>query len=652
VFTLTGNNTGNNTLAPTLTDGTGGATSLNKSGVGTWVVSGANTYTGNTTVNAGTLAFSNTGNGSTTSANSLGQSSNVAANLVLGNASTLKYTGTGGSTDRLFTVNGATAALDASGSGAINYTNTGALAYGTANQTRNLGLTGNNTGSNTLAALIADNGSGATSVTKSGTGTWMLANNNTYTGATIINGGVLNAASLANGGSASAIGQSSNTASNLIMNGGTLQYTGSASASTDRLFTIGSGGATLDASGTGSGSLTFSNVGSLAFANNTAPASLTLTGTGNGTLDAGLSDSGSGVNLTSLVKNGSGTWLLNNVYSYTGGTTVNNGTLQIAQTNALATASNLTVNGGSFDVQANSQIFDTVNQTGGSLDGAGGALYVNNYNAQAGSVTTNILVNNNLNKNGTGITTIAAASTVYVTGVANVNAGTLIVNGALTSSSVVVSAGATLGGSGVVGDITGAGVVAPGNSPGIMTSSSVTLGAGGESFKFELTQATPNWGNQTVSGNDVLHLTGATPINGTADSSNIFDIYLGVATLTANQTFTGGIFTEGASDPSSFLTNAAYIYFVLGDGSGTHSYNGVNYYTLAEYNTKYSTGLGITAGTVAVGGAGFASGAVDGYSQEFTVVPEPGTWSLLLLGSAFLYLLKRRAPRKQDVNAG
>ena len=64
---------------------------------------------------------------------------------------------------------------------------------------------------------------------------------NSYTGATTVTGGALNVSALANGGSASDIGASANTASNLTIDGATLDYTGSG-ASSDHLFTIGSGG--------------------------------------------------------------------------------------------------------------------------------------------------------------------------------------------------------------------------------------------------------------------------------------------------------------------------------------------------------------------------------------------------------------------------
>lgn len=62
VLTLTGSNTGPNTLAGSLSDsGLGSTLGLNKTGVGTWVLTGANTNSGNTTITAGSLYVNSTG---------------------------------------------------------------------------------------------------------------------------------------------------------------------------------------------------------------------------------------------------------------------------------------------------------------------------------------------------------------------------------------------------------------------------------------------------------------------------------------------------------------------------------------------------------------------------------------------------------------
>jgi len=123
---------------------------------------------------------------------------------------------------------------------------------------------------------------------------------NTYTGVTQILGnypnigglttvtpyvdGVLSVSSVNNGGLTSPTGIASNAASNLVINGGDFVFAG-ASDTTDRLFSIGSGSATLTSSGTGP--ITFSNTG--AIANINAANQVASTSSINGTTITGLS---------------------------------------------------------------------------------------------------------------------------------------------------------------------------------------------------------------------------------------------------------------------------------------------------------------------------------------------------------------------------
>jgi autotransporter-associated beta strand protein len=70
----------------------------------------------------------------------------------------------------------------------------------------------------------------------------------------------LTVSNLVNGGQASSIGDSSSAGTNLVVQGATLKYAGAAT-STDRLFTVGTRGGTIDASG--SGALNFSSTAPL-----------------------------------------------------------------------------------------------------------------------------------------------------------------------------------------------------------------------------------------------------------------------------------------------------------------------------------------------------------------------------------------------------
>ena len=61
ILTLGGSNTGANTFAGTIPDGTGAAISLAKADAGKWILSGVNTYTGATAVSGGTLEIGGAG---------------------------------------------------------------------------------------------------------------------------------------------------------------------------------------------------------------------------------------------------------------------------------------------------------------------------------------------------------------------------------------------------------------------------------------------------------------------------------------------------------------------------------------------------------------------------------------------------------------
>lgn len=464
-------------------------------------------YTGSTTVQAGTLLVNCLDDGGETS--SIGAATADAANLVL-DGGTLQYVGTGGTTDRLFTLGPSlTSALDASGVGSVQFTNTGAIAFTTSGTAQRVTLTGTHQGDNSLAAQITDNGGGLTSVSKTGAGTWILENaNSTYTGVTTISGGVLGVEYLTDGLQASSIGASSSAAANLVIgNGATLRYTG-AGDTTDRLFTLSLGTSVIESSGTGA--IEFTNTGSAAYAGNgNRTLGLGGTNTDDNTMGGTIIDGPGGV--TTLAKNGSGTWLLTGTNTYTGRTTVNEGILQLG--NGGTTGS---IAGGEVEVDADGTLAfnrSDVLLLGNTIAGAGdvrqsgsGTTVLTAANTYTGgtSITAGtlqlgdggtggsilgdvandgILAFNRTNgyifdglvygaggvtQDGPGVTTLTASNSYA--GVTSVQAGTLLINGDQQAATGLtqVQNGAILGGRGTIGGdvvLTG-GTLNPGDATG------------------------------------------------------------------------------------------------------------------------------------------------------------------------------------------
>lgn len=340
-ITLTVNATINSVLA-----GSSGLNAVSAATSKTLTLNGLNTYTGTTTIGSGLTVAANTlANGGV--ASSLGAGSSAATDLVL--AGTLSYTGTGSSTDRLFTIANTAVVLAANGSGTVNFTNTGHLGITTGAATT-LTLNGTNTGANTLAIAIDNPSSGSTGVTKNGTGQWVLSGNSSYTGVTLISAGTLSATTLADGGVTSSIGASTNAADRLVVDGGAFRYIGTG-ASTDRLFTVAKNGGVIESSGTGA--VNFTNTGALGLGttNATTTRTLTLAGsnTGNNTLAASYADKGGTSSASALVKSGSGKWIITGAHTYTGGTQVADGTLVLGSATTLQSATGLlSITGGTL----------------------------------------------------------------------------------------------------------------------------------------------------------------------------------------------------------------------------------------------------------------------------------------------------------------
>jgi len=214
-------------------------------------------------------------------------------------------------------------------------------------------------------ALSGDLG-GSGNLRKSGVGTLSLTSvASTFTGAVTVAGGTLSVSKLANAGVNSSLGAGTGAFS---INGGTLAYSGSGD-STNRTVDMLAGG-TLAANG--SGAVTFT-AASVTQSGTASARTLTLSGssTADNTLASAVGDSGTGANLTSLVKSGTGTWVLSGANTYGGSTSVNAGTLVL--TGSVDSSSGVSVaDGARFRVNSSTSggILVSV-ASGGTVSGTG-----------------------------------------------------------------------------------------------------------------------------------------------------------------------------------------------------------------------------------------------------------------------------------------
>ena len=592
-----------------------------KNGAGTWNIGAQSAaYTGGFTLNAGTIIISGAnsiGTGTFTINGGVVQASTGktrTANIVLGG--NFENAGTGSDV----------------WSGTVN--------LGNATRTINNTTT---SGSRSYTGVIS--GAAGSGLTFSGAGagqTFIGNTGNTFTGPITITGSEV-----------------------IFNNNGALGATTSITLDGGRL-TIGS-----DASGTAITSATIATSRNI-YLGSTTGTSLSVSGlTGVTTYNGVIADKASSTG--SLAKQGAGTLVLGGINTYTGDTSINNGTLKLdAGNDRLPTGTVVSLgssgnNLGTFDLNGRNQVIaGLVSTTGTSVavtkntvtSATAATLEINVANGTTKSYGDGTTLNSgvisgsvSLTKSGSGTQVLGDANTY--TGTTTINGGTLAVNGSLLNSgSVVVNASGFLGGSGKVGAITGAGTVGPGNSPGILTATSVnpTLGT---DFKFEITSANPIYTTATASGNDLLHLTAASPFaGGTFTSGNIVSIYLNSAAITSsllagtNTTFSGGFFVDGTYALASALTPASFAYYTTSAALGTGSavdYNGTIYYAL-DSTIAAKTTLSDTA----VASAGFSTGTVAGTLLTFNAVPEPSSQSLLAFGMAALVAVRALRRSRED----
>jgi len=464
-----------------------------------------------------------------------------------------------------------------------------------------------------IGAIVNGTGAFANGVGFNTDGTTRLTGNNTYTGATEFTGGGTNIISGNNSAavgnvtiagtsgsgkmpvvrldnvnaissSSSLLGANSNAQMGTIDFNATTAYTFNSFLGNNMIFTNSYGQSSVVTFTNAVNTLTSSagSGGARSLLNNSSNLSIVFDGNLDiGSTSTGLNNTIGGIgdwlvkgNIFSttvgstrgLNKTGTGQLELRGVNNYNGDTVISGGTLLVA-TGASITGSASQLSGGTLDVRG----------TIGSVTQSGGTLLVSGI---AGTTVIN-----------SGTSTVNSGGII---GSTTINGSLLSVNGS--AGDVLVNSGGTLGGSGSVQGLTlNGGIVAPGNSPGLLTA--YELNGSNGTFQFQL-------GAPTTRGT-------------TYDAINVTTLL----TLGAN---TG--FTFETLDSYTYAMGDVYDLFDFASIDVSAFDNAVLLAALPDLDTANSN---LTWNVNSFN----ADGVVN-------VIPEPSTFSLMLFGATGLIALR------------
>lgn len=433
IIELSGTNTGDNYISGVVKNSGPGASasnvlSLDKTGVGKWILSGNNTYTGTTTLTLGTFGFAHS------------SAFGVGGNIIF-KGGTLQYNGV--STDLSARIKSSTSAIiiDTNGqsvtfASALANTNTSGLTK-TGLGTLTLNASALYTGATSVAGGTLVTGTAniipdTSAVTVASGAVLLLGGNETVgsiagAGTYNINGYVFtvggdnsttsfsgnitgtNGQLVKNGTGVLTLSGSNTYTGNTTINAGTIVFQTKSAASTSTITTTGTGGIGL---GVGAGPndwtvsdiVTLFNAGTVGSLTVSATANIAVdTSSGNVTISDALSSS------RTLLKVGANTLTLSGGSSYTGSTVILNGTIATSGANKLPDTSAINISSGAtLSLGGN----DTV----GSVAGAGSiALGANTLTTGADNTSTTlsgvISGTGSVFKTGTGVLTLSGANT-------------------------------------------------------------------------------------------------------------------------------------------------------------------------------------------------------------------------------------------------
>ncbi len=625
---------------PTITLSGGGATSaatvtssalatanantggLTKRGNGSLTLSGSSSFGGAVDIKGGLLTTTILANGGLSSG--IGQSSNAASNVLLdGGILGYSSTTTAGTTDRNFTFAASGGGFDASGTVAaatFTLTSSNNIVINSGLGAATFVLQGSGTaatGAGTLGSLLSD-GTGTTiSLTKLGAGQWNLTNTaSSYSGATIINGGILSVTKLDVGGNTSSIGQSSNAASNLVLNNGTLQYTGTGAA-TDRNFTFGNAttaaGGGFDSEGTGaliiSGNMTGVNAAS-------GPQILTLTAnaaSGANALNGNIADS-SGTALTGITKAGVGSWTLGGANAYSWATLISAGTLTITGTNSGASAYSMTATGTVLNVNSSGTVNGTtLSMVSGATVNLNSGILALTGNITAATGTTGLNFNGGTLKNsGSGPITISSNLPIAVLA----GGGAIDTTGGNITSSSAIGNTASPGTLNIMGGNTLQSVF------GATFTGNANISGAGTTVKF-VTTAAAYAGTWSVGTGATLDLNnvGSFSFGGLAGGGTLVDT--GASALqTITITGTGGSNFGGVIAPA---TSPAFTALTVNLTSGTQTFSGSGTHTYTGATTISGGTLAVTGSSTFDNTAITVNAGATGTARTLALTPGTGT---------------------------